>query len=241
MNLENLPVPFPTEGMHVDLPLPQGEYTLVIRAQSQSGTYTEPTETGLTVFCPSPTIWQRLRANLWVVFVGLGILVGVGAYMVFDVRRDRQGSGLKVLPLGDEKTLPVSPLVRPNKTILERAHAAPQPRPPREGFTARQTRPAWLTITKSPNQKQVGKRVEITNLPFTIGRVDSVLAIDDERISRSHAKITFEIDLFYLTDMKSTNGTWIDQKRAVPYEGVVLYSGNVIRLGMQTELLFEEE
>ena len=50
-------------------------------------------------------------------------------------------------------------------------------------------------------------------------------------VSRLHAKILFMEGRFWLKDMGSTNGTWLNKHRLAPYEMVAIESGDQIRLG----------
>src|SRR5271167_396556 len=48
-------------------------------------------------------------------------------------------------------------------------------------------------------------------LPITIGREEgNLLRLNDERVSRFHAKIQVDSDDFILTDLESTNGTRVN-------------------------------
>src|SRR6185295_3492161 len=48
-------------------------------------------------------------------------------------------------------------------------------------------------------------------LPVTIGREEgNLLRLNDERVSRFHAKIQLDSDDFILTDLESTNGTRVN-------------------------------
>src|SRR6476620_8146236 len=47
--------------------------------------------------------------------------------------------------------------------------------------------------------------------PLTIGREEgNILRLNDERVSRFHAKIQIDSDDFILTDLESTNGTRVN-------------------------------
>jgi pSer/pThr/pTyr-binding forkhead associated (FHA) protein len=50
-------------------------------------------------------------------------------------------------------------------------------------------------------------------------------------VSRLHAKILYTDACFYLKDMGSTNGTWLNQQRFAPYQMLPLNHGDQIRLG----------
>lgn len=60
-----------------------------------------------------------------------------------------------------------------------------------------------------------GKKIEFEKTPITLGRADDndLCLPYDTRISRYHAKITKEGSSYWLEDLKSTNGTYLDETR----------------------------
>jgi len=94
--------------------------------------------------------------------------------------------------------------------------------------------PAWL----QPLSGELAQRnFQITKTLLSIGRgLDNDLVIDDPRVSRHHAQVTFKHSHYLLRDLRSTNGTFV---RNQPVEVVVLASGDVISLGGY-ELLFTQ-
>lgn len=56
--------------------------------------------------------------------------------------------------------------------------------------------------------------IKITNLPFLIGSDGTKVhgVIQNEAVSRVHARITKEGDVYFLEDLNSTNGTFLDQE-----------------------------
>ena len=80
--------------------------------------------------------------------------------------------------------------------------------------------------------------------PFTIGREPTnTLVLDDALCSRNHALIVHFTDpqgkvRYQLTDLSSSNGTFVGGQRLAPNQGFWLTPGNVIRIGTQ-EWTFE--
>jgi len=68
---------------------------------------------------------------------------------------------------------------------------------------------------------------------LTIGKQkDGVdLTIEDESVSRMHARISVENDRFILEDLNSTNGTFKNGLRLQPYEKRRLEPGDEIQFG----------
>lgn len=74
---------------------------------------------------------------------------------------------------------------------------------------------------------------------LTIGKKkgEADLVLEDPSVSRIHARITREDELYYLEDMNSTNGTSKNGLELQPYEKRRLEEGDEIRLG-SAELVF---
>lgn len=88
-----------------------------------------------------------------------------------------------------------------------------------------------------------GQSVELSGKPsYLIGREDQVSGIypdvdttrsdgDAAGVSRRHAEIVQQSDLWFLQDLNSTNGTYINNQRVAPHSRQPLRSGDQIRLG----------
>ena len=85
---------------------------------------------------------------------------------------------------------------------------------------------ACLVVIYGP---ELGKRAALGHGAFEIGRSSrSDLAIDQESISRHHARITYDGERHFIEDMGSTNGTFVNdqnQKRSP------LHDGDQIKIG----------
>jgi len=57
---------------------------------------------------------------------------------------------------------------------------------------------------------------------------DNDIILDDKRVSRHHAQITFEEGTYYLIDLETSNGTFINQKKILNQK---LSSGDVFQVG----------
>ncbi len=56
-------------------------------------------------------------------------------------------------------------------------------------------------------------------------------------VSRYHAEIIFQDATYFIKDMGSTNGTWVNNQKIAPYRQTVLQDGDQIRLGHFTMLI----
>jgi pSer/pThr/pTyr-binding forkhead associated (FHA) protein len=73
---------------------------------------------------------------------------------------------------------------------------------------------------------------------LTIGReASNAIAINDAEISRKHSQLVAQGGKYVLTDLGSTNGTFVNGQRLTGQH--VLQPGEVISLGEQISLLFE--
>lgn len=66
---------------------------------------------------------------------------------------------------------------------------------------------------------------------IVLGRQPDVdLRLDAREVSRRHARITQAGKQYYLEDLGSSNGTWLNGNRLVAYKPHPLQNGDVIRL-----------
>lgn len=72
---------------------------------------------------------------------------------------------------------------------------------------------------------------------MTIGRgLNNDVILEDTRVSRHHAQVQYKTRRFWLTDLKSTNGTYVNGERITEAD---LRNGDVVSLG-GLELTFQE-
>jgi pSer/pThr/pTyr-binding forkhead associated (FHA) protein len=85
----------------------------------------------------------------------------------------------------------------------------------------------FLRIVDGP---AAGETFEVGRAGATMGRSpENQIRMNDERLSRRHAGIEFRDGSFWLSDLRSSNGTFVNQNRLnTPHR---LRSGDVIRLG----------
>jgi diguanylate cyclase (GGDEF)-like protein len=91
---------------------------------------------------------------------------------------------------------------------------------------ARTTDRACLVVIYGP---ELGKRAALGHGPFEIGRSSKAdLPIDQESISRHHARITFEGGRHHIEDLGSTNGTFVNEHQS---KKAPLKDGDQVKLG----------
>jgi len=97
-----------------------------------------------------------------------------------------------------------------------------------------------LTIRQSNNdQTMKGKPIHITKSPFLIGRSEGDLVLSgDDYLSRLHARIIYQDGGFYIEDLGSSGGTFVNNVRVEKEKKMPITSGAIIRLATRTELDF---
>jgi pSer/pThr/pTyr-binding forkhead associated (FHA) protein len=86
-------------------------------------------------------------------------------------------------------------------------------------------------------QGQGSRSIDLTADSFTIGRKpDNDLPIEDHTVSSRHAKIVRVQSVYFLEDLKSTNGTAVNGK---PVERAQLHDADVITIG-QHRIIFQD-
>lgn len=64
----------------------------------------------------------------------------------------------------------------------------------------------------------------------TIGRDErNTISINDRYLSKFHARILQDEDMYFLEDLKSANGTYLNDERII--DAIELKSGDIIRIG----------
>ncbi|RBY92622.1 FHA domain-containing protein [Blastococcus sp. TF02A-30] len=105
--------------------------------------------------------------------------------------------------------------------------------PPRAGAAPKKRGkgPRTLVVTAGP---LAGTKITLGDQPILIGRADdSTLVLTDDFASSRHARLTNRGGQWYVEDLGSTNGTYLDQQRV---QGPLLVGpGQPIRIG-QTAL-----
>ncbi|MCL4561955.1 MAG: FHA domain-containing protein [Chloroflexi bacterium] len=85
----------------------------------------------------------------------------------------------------------------------------------------------------------IGRAVELSQPQVILGRLASAdVCIEHSNVSRKHASITQVGDQYELRDLGSSNGTFVNGQLVTG--PAILSSGDVIRLGNEIELLFEQ-
>ena len=70
------------------------------------------------------------------------------------------------------------------------------------------------------------------------GNSDAVdIKLDNRFVSRRHFQVRFESDVFYISDLGSTNGTYLNGSKLNPNEEQILRDGDKVGLGVDEVLL----
>jgi pSer/pThr/pTyr-binding forkhead associated (FHA) protein len=113
-----------------------------------------------------------------------------------------------------------------------RAAAAPAPKPSKPAKPAKGKRgmPSVLVVTKGALS---GTSVRLGETPVTMGRSqESTIVLDDDYVSSRHARIFSRDGQWYVEDMGSTNGTYLDRTKVTSPTPVKI--GVPIRVGKTT-------
>ena len=79
-----------------------------------------------------------------------------------------------------------------------------------------------------PGDSSCPEKTSLDSLPFTIGRNEAVdLQIDSGRVSREHAVIRKEAGRYWIEDLGSTNGTFVNGERV---EEAPLHDGDILQI-----------
>jgi hypothetical protein len=97
---------------------------------------------------------------------------------------------------------------------------------------------ASIQITTGPLS---GARLPLLDGTTTLGRADdNNVVLNEDRVSNHHARIVKRAGVYWLEDLGSTNGTYVDGSDRIR-EAVALVDGQTIRLGGGVTLVFKGE
>ena len=110
--------------------------------------------------------------------------------------------------------------------------SAPPPMPPMSDATAVFVVPGAegpRATIREIRPDRSSRSIELDGRPLTIGRApDNGLVVRDGRASRHHARIDARRGSLVLTDLGSTNGSWVNDRRV---DSVALGEGDHLRIG----------
>ena len=192
---------------------PEGAYTLIVNALAEDGVRLATADYQFSYTPPANAFtnaWNTLMANplLWLLFLIILALAILLSWLIGQAVGKRRGVRRKPEP------------------IQEPAPAAPQT--------------VHIRILESPDASlPTTEAWEVAKFPYTIGREGADLSIrGDQHISRKHARITLVEDAFYIEDLGSSNGTFVDERQIPARAPMTLdpAKGAKIRVGKTTTL-----
>lgn len=88
----------------------------------------------------------------------------------------------------------------------------------------------YITLKAIDNSKV--KDIQVPEFPFFIGKLHNNMnyCLEKEVISRYHAKITHEGDQYFIFDLNSMNGTFVNGEALLPYQKKEIKAGDEIAL-----------
>jgi pSer/pThr/pTyr-binding forkhead associated (FHA) protein len=120
--------------------------------------------------------------------------------------------------------------VAPRPTGRAPAPPAPKPSKPAKPAKGKRGLPSVLVVTHGALS---GTSVRLGESPVTMGRSqESTIVLDDDYVSGRHARIFPRDGLWYVEDMGSTNGTYLDRTKVTSPTPVKI--GVPIRVGKTT-------
>jgi hypothetical protein len=99
----------------------------------------------------------------------------------------------------------------------------------------RHAKPTGPPVLELLDSGEVSPHFTIESGSIQVGRVaDNDIVLPDPNVSRVHARVWHRDDAYFVTDLSSTNGTWVNEERISEAE---LKDDDVIRFG-STRLIF---
>lgn len=219
-----------------------GKYTINVEAIDLLGsTLARDAYDGVVYTAPlppaPPSFFARIFMALgqfWYITVAIILLIlGTVGWLVFRSKQEKlvtgtpflQGQGLQNRANGPSALHSTMMMDQLSEQALQQGAAA---RPQR----------LHVRVLNSADPTYVGQEIPVTRLPFTLGREGCDLNFpQDGRVSRRHATLTHDQGRLAITDMQSSNGTFVHGQRLAPHTPYPL-TGQIVRveLGKFTSL-----
>ncbi|MFO7683374.1 MAG: FHA domain-containing protein [Chloroflexota bacterium] len=203
-----------------------GSYVLVVNALDETGNILTSASHSFTYVTPDNAVirsGKAVQTNPLLLFFFIFLLAFIGYFGWRFGHKLGHTSAYKRLPVG----LSLS-AIKPEEEVVEEAPLQ-----------------AALFLVSSPDASLAEiNRWEINHFPFTIGRTDCDISISNDRhVSRKHAQIIFENHDYFIEDLGSSNGTFVNDTQITAREPMPLRSDKSTRLqiGKTTSFIFKIE
>lgn len=186
-----------------------------------------------------PNTFQMLSYGFWGAVIALIVML-VGA-LVAVAAMQQAGPPVAMYPVGPTipPTMPpMPPPPPPTRPVTSLSpHGSPEPSRPLKKTDVTGVPSAavgWLVVQGGPRHgKQFGLKAGDNTVGRDGSRCDVVL--EDSSVSGEHARVRYENGQFWVYDMASTNGTFVNNRQV---QKQMLYDGDVIRAG-EVALVFK--
>ncbi len=109
-----------------------------------------------------------------------------------------------------------------------RGTRAPEPRPQPKRAPTRSSKPPTSVVVHTPDGRKVGT-FRLTE-PIEVGRGEPCeIRLDDTYVSQIHARLYGKDGTWFVEDLGSTNGTYLNDRRLS--NAVEVHPGDVVRVG----------
>lgn len=146
-----------------------------------------------------------------------------------DARRRRHEAAPAVGPAAGAAAAPPQGQHQPGQPPQGQHQPPRQPAPQQtsDSAAAPHTRPRALVVVEGP---AAGTEVELGSAPVMLGRAqESTLVLVDDYASGKHARLFPQGSRWFLEDLGSTNGTWLDEEQLT--RAATVEPGERIRIG----------
>src|SRR6478752_3150285 len=170
-----------------------------------------------------------LREPFWIQLITVLYRLGRQADALEAARRIRE-------LLGDELGIDPSPALRDlERKVLRQESLAPVA-PAASPSTQRTVAETAIVLSHARVRLPSGESLPVPGRGLRLGRMDdNDLVVTGEKVSRYHAVVAETANGFTVTDLRSTNGTHVNDERVV--DSHLLHDGDRIRVG-GTEIVF---
>ena len=216
--------------------IPNGKYTVILRVLGKNQqVYSSAQYSGIVFAAIYPSIFQNiattLKANPGITIAIIAIILMLVGFLMYNNIQTKSLTGTPVM----QSRLGTKQKKKRGEPFLPIADEEPI------SIGHKSSIPVLIILRSLHDMRISGKEIPLNQFPFTIGRLNCMLTIHDDNISRQHAQITYSSRTrsYSIIDLKSSNGTRVDGVALVGGRPHPLDAGVVVTFGSNVEARFE--
>ena len=223
----------------------EGDYQLSVSARAEDGAVLASNKRTFNYVAPvSAESVNNVRSSLWQLLLIPLVIIGLATLLVawfliraMLARRNSQQEAERDVLIPPQFSPRPLPAAYASSLGAETVHGDARA----ERNERYEPVPLVLNIVSTLDTEKQGATISVNRVPFTLGRENCNLTIkNDPHMSRRHAKITATDGQYFVIDLNSSNGVYVEGQRIEPNTPTQIGPGSQFGLGKSTVIAVGE-